>query len=515
VQITQLTGDLGIATLSMPAPISVSQLANSPAVNGSIKLIGNLTDLTTLLSALQGEKPDAYPYRGDYTLSENFSTQASALKLTGGLQIAKFQSFNGNNVTFSEDLLSVGNDLSLTTLGADESVAITSLTAAMQSSGAMNLSMKNGSIGHLQTTRDMQLQLNVNYDLAKLWPIVQPMMGEQYKTVKISGQYQKQFNVTGSYPANQPSTVAIKTLHADGDVAVATFNYDGLDMKNFVVPFTLDNGKVVTVFVNKPPGQNTAAPAVANGGTVDLSNLSVDLTQDPPRLDIPPRKALISQLTINPLFTGTLLESVINSPLFAGAKNASGLLDLWADECVNFPLGTLAEEQTKANSGHINLRFSMTNLNIGLGNDAMQGLLRQNSFQANVNNGTVAIAKGISTQHIKFVTGDYTLAFDGDVRLKDQVMLPLVVGFPLRAIARVTHLVRDPNVVGFLPELLPIPLKGPVSSPSIPPDVFVKAIAQATVKSGAQNLLGGNGKSGGGGGGGNNPLGGLLKGLGK
>ena len=170
VQITQLTGDLGIATLSMPTPIVISQLSTQPIASGGIKLVGNLTDLTQLLAALQGEKPDAYPYRGDYTLAENIGSQQSTLSLKGGLQIAKFQSFNGDAVTFSEELLNIANDVALTTAGDDQSITINSVTAAMQSSGAANIALNSGTINHLKTTRDMQLHPTVDYDLAKLWP---------------------------------------------------------------------------------------------------------------------------------------------------------------------------------------------------------------------------------------------------------------------------------------------------------------------------------------------------------
>jgi hypothetical protein len=516
VQITQLTGNLGIATLSMPTPISISSLSSNPVANGKIQLVGNLTDLTELLAATKGEKPDAYPYRGDYTLTENIATQniagqESTIALSGGIQIAKFQSYSGSTVNFSEDLVNIANDVSLTSAGADESVAIKNFTAAMQSSGAANVSLANGSINHLNTSRDMQLQLNVNYDLAKLWPVIQPMMGEKYKTLKIAGQFQKQFNVTGSYPANVASTAAIKSLHADGDLAVSLFDYNGLNLQNFILPFTLDQGHLLTVYVNKPAGQNTAAAAVANGGTLDLGNLDIDLTQDPPRLTTPGQKVLVKQMTINPLFSSSYLAKVLNNPLFTNAQKATGLLDLTIVDCTQLPLGNLVTLPSPENAGKADLLFSLTELNIGVqGISGLASALKQDSFTANIKDGTVSIAKGISTQHMSFATGKYSLDFDGKVRLADEAFIPLNLSIgPLPALFG-TFGIHDSNIMNNLPDRVVVPVEGTVSHANVRLDkAFGKAVQDAAGKAITNGLFGGNknGQNN------SNPLGGLLQGL--
>ncbi len=513
VQVTQLTGDLGIAKLTMPTPIVVTQLATAPQANGSISLVGNLTDLIQFYTAYEGEKPDGYPYRGDYTLTENIASQPGNVGLKGGLNIARFQSFNGDSITFSEDLLAVANDLALLTKGDDQSVLINSLGINMQSSGALNLTIANGNIAHLQSTRDMLLQPNLTYDLAKLWPIVEPMMGDSYKTLKITGQFQKQFHLSGRYPVGLPSTEAIKTVHADGDLAVATFDYDGLSMQNFVVPFTLDGGQLVTVYYGKPAGQNTAPPAAANGGTLDLSNLTVDLTQDPIRLTSPANKQVISQMTINPLFAQSFLAKVFNNPVFAGAQEATGLLDLTIVDCNALPLGKLVTLPDPANTGVADLTMSLTKLNIGLqGVSGLGSALKTDSFTANVNGATVSVAKGISTQHISFATGQYSLNLDGSVRLADEAFDPMELSLgPLPAIFG--HLgVRDPNVVKNLPDRVTVPVEGTVDHAKVNlVKAFGKAGADAAKKAIANRLIGGNGD----GSGGKNPLGGLLKKLGQ
>jgi hypothetical protein len=365
----------------------------------------------------------------------------------------------------------------------------------------IRFSLANSSIQNLLTARDMQLHASLDYDLASLWPIIQPMLGEKYKGLSITGHYQKQFNITGSYPANQPFSAAIQTVKADGDLAVESLAYNGLNLQNVVVPFMLAGGKVTTVYARKPPGQNTAPPATANGGTLYLGDLTVDLAQDPPVLSIRAGKVLVSHLTINPLFTGTILARIVNNPVFTGAKQASGLLDLTADDCTDLPLSDRVMEP--GNSGKIDLRLSLTKLNIGLAGNPLEPVLKQNSFEANVNDGTIAITNGICTEHIKFMTGEYTLGFDGKVRLSDQAFMPMIVSFPIRAIAQKTRLVRDPNVIANLPESLNIQIEGTVQNPKYGIDKkAARAIAQATEKA----LLGGKGGRG---------LKGILKGLGR
>ena len=511
IDVQQLNGDLGIATLSMPTPITISQLVSHPVANGSIKFVGNLTDLTKFLTAYQGKKPDAMPYRGDYALTENIGSNQGMLALKGGLQIAKLQSFNGSVTTFSEDLFTLSNDIALTPAGDDESMTINELSAEMQSSGALHLELKNGIVGKLHAERNLQLQPSLDYDLAKLWPVIEPMMGEQYKTLKITGHFKKQFNITGSYPAGQPSTVAIKTLHADGDLAVATFDYNGLNLQNVVVPFALDRGKLVTVYANKPEGQNTAPPAVANGGTLDLSNWMIDLTQDPPRLNIPANKLIVSRLTVNPLFSKTFLANYLDNPLFAGADQATGLLDFTAVDCIELPLGDLVTQAVAANTGKAHLKFSLTNMNIGLqGISGLQKLLKDQSFTANVKDGTVAVAKGISTQHISFASGNYSLDFDGPVRLSDEVFLPalnLSVG-PLSQIAERATGTHDKNVLSQLPDRFLVPVTGSVHHAGIDVGKVLKQVGEIVAKATLKKAIGGNGGNA-------NPLGGLLDQLNK
>jgi hypothetical protein len=346
----------------------------------------------------------------------------------------------------------------------------------------------------------------MDYDLAKLWPAIQPMIGDKYKTVKTAGQFKKQFNITGSYPANQPSTVAIKGLHVDGDLAVGSFDYDGLNLQNFILPLALDNGKLVTVYANKPAGQNTAAPAVANGGTLDIGNLTIDLTQSPPRLTVPANKVLITHLTINPLFADSYLGKILNNPAFIGAKEATGLLDLTMLDCNNLPLGDLLTQAVPANTGTAHVKYSLTDVTISspLTSDLLP-VLKQAKFDLNAKDATVAIAKGMCVEHMSLATGPYAMDIDGTVRLSDKAMVPLNLGVGPLAVMVEKSGVHDKNVLKVLPDRVVFPFKGTMDRFKLDTGPFAKELADASVKAAANGLLGGDKNNNG-----DNGLGGLL-----
>jgi hypothetical protein len=432
-------------------------------------------------------------------------------KVSGTIALSPSAASTGINAKLTAD------DLSLNTAGgvtavkpinvsfdgkADQSSSSIAINDAGISSEGLNLTVHGGSINHVQTTREIQLSPTLDYDLAKLWPVVQPFMGDKYKTLKISGQFKKVFNITGSYPAGVPMTTAIKSLHADGDLDVATFDYDGLNLQNFVVPIAMDQGKAVTVYAGKPAAQNTAAPAVANKGSLDLSNWTIDLAQDPPRLSIPANKVIMKDVTINPLFANTIMANIINNPVFAGS-GASGLFSCTCVDCTDIPLGSLVTETVAANTGKADLKFSITGLHIGVGGlPGLDQIMKRPILSADVKDGTLSVAKGISKQHISFATGPYSLDFDGTVPLADQTFSPMNLSIgPLPGfIAAFT----GGKALGGANDRIVIPVEGSMSHPHVAADKVLKAVGQAVAGNAGDILKGvlGGDKN-------NNPLKGL------
>ena len=433
LKVTQLDGTSGVGTVSMTTPITVADLSDPAAsAAGGIKVDGELADLTALAAAYEAKPADAYPYRGHYTLTEDL-TGGSGVTAKGGLTVAKFQVVQGQQVQFAEDQLVVANDVSVA--GDLNSATVKNASIAMQSSGALDVSVTDGTVIDFAHARALHLPVQVKYDLAKLWPVIHPMLIEpgkpdSYADVKLAGTFTKQWLIGGSYPAGVTPAEDMKAVQVDADLAVADFEHGGLVVKDLDLPVTARNGLLVTSY----PDGHAAAVATANDGKLDLSALTVDLTQTPYRLTAPATKVVLTQATINPLFSQTFLAKVVNNPIFAGAQQATGLIDFTVDSCQQLPLGDLLKQAVPANTGTANVRFSLTNLHIGLqGIAGLSTALNQDSFDANIKDGTVSIAKGFSTQHLKFVTGQYTVAFDGNVRLADEYFDPMTVGLPARS----------------------------------------------------------------------------------
>jgi hypothetical protein len=567
IRVTKLTGDLGVATLSMPTPITLTDLSSpAPTATGTLQLGAKLEDVAPVLAALQGKPASAYPYTGALTTTQQIKSEQGTLGLDGSLQIARFQVLNPPApkaaapsstplagiaalaggaepaatpapapVAFSEDQLSVADSIQLR--DSLNSVTIENLNVAMQSSKALSLSIQHGTVDDLAAARRIALTANVSYDLGKLWPVVHPMLitpGEPdpYADVQAGGAFQKTFTITGSYPATLPFEQAIAQLQILGDVAVGSFSHSGLAITNLDVPITMGHGMLATIFPGKPAGQNTAPPATANSGQLDVGNLFIDLTRSPPRLSsATPAMAVLKNVTVNPLFAQTYLAKIINNPVFAGAQQASGLFTLYLDRCVNLPMGNLVTQRISANDGQANLRFTLTNLNIGVqGLGEIASALKQDSFTANVNDGTVAIAKGFATQHMVFNTGSYNITFDGKVALDTEQLMPLTVTLPGNRLARAVS--SDPNVLKYMPDEVTVVMTGTLNHPQVQMDqVLRKLLANAAKKAAIGNitgLLGGNGSGAAGGSNGadagaatsqpagssdNNPLGALLNGL--
>ena len=536
LKVTQLEGNAGVATVTMTTPITVADLSNPTAsAAGGIKVDGELADITQLAAAFEAKPADAYPYRGHLTVAENVTGDGAAVSLHGSANVANFQVMQGPSVQFAEPQLVVANDVSAA--AGMTAVTIRNLAVAMQSSGALNVAITNGRIDDLPGARRMNLPVQLHYDLAKLWPIVHPMLltpgqPDTYADVKISGTFDRPARIAGSYPANVPFTEAVKSLAVDCGFSVASLEHSGLTVKNLDVPITVRNGLAVTV----DGDGNAAAPATANDGQLDLGHVTVDLTQNPVRVSMPANKVLLTHATVNPIFTNTVLNKYVNNPVFVGTRDATGLLDVTVVQCDRFPAGALAEQAVAANDGTLTVRFSLTDLNIGssgLGQvlgQVMRVINKDNNagsqpdaFQANVKDATVTLAHGRATQDVTFQTGRYQIPFKGSVGLTDLDLRSYTVGVPGSALARVfTH---DANVINAVPATVPVPLNGTLTTaqPDLAGAFGLQVQKMATDPNALGKLIGGAlGNKGGNATGPNaqpapsdNPLGDLLNGLGK
>ena len=497
--VTTLSADAGVATVSMPTPITVPDLADPKSATGAIKVDGDVADLAQLYAAYSAKPADAYPYRGHLTTTQTLAGSADAVGLNGTATVAQFQVMQGQQAQFTEDQLLLADDVSLPS--DFNAVTIKTLSLDMHSSGALTASIDDGTVTDLAHQRVLHLPFQLKYDLAKLWPIVHPMLvtpgqKDEYADTKVTGQFSRPGLIAGSYPADEPFPTAVKSLVFQGGFAVASLEHAGLTVQNLDVPVTLTGGTAVTA----DPHGGTAGVATANGGQLDVSNLRVDLTRSPPRLSTAAKKVVLTNVSINPLFTSSILGKVINNPVFVGAQQATGLISLSFDSCDALPLGDLAKESVPANDGSAHIRFSMEKVHIGLPNLAeLSDALNNSSFETNVTDATVVIAHGVETQQIAFVSGPYTLGFNGSIRLSDDAFVPMTVTLPVAVVLQKQGAV-DQNLKKFMPDTVPVALRGTASHPQLDlQSVAGQLLQQAGTKAaqaGLGNLLGGN-KNGG------------------
>ena len=113
----------------------------------------------------------------------------------------------------------------------------------MPSSQAAGLQLKGKVVDWEQQRKLDGVVLDLSYDLAKLWPMVKPMLApetqEQLKDLKTAGQFKKTFNVGGSFPATtKPGEKAIKYLTADGALNVQLLDTSGINVQNLEIPIS-------------------------------------------------------------------------------------------------------------------------------------------------------------------------------------------------------------------------------------------------------------------------------------
>ncbi len=532
--ISQLTGDLGgVAMLSMPTKIAITNLqSDKPSANGAIGLSGSLANVTPLLAVVQGG--DELPYRGDFAIAQNIATKDNNVTLKGDITTKQFQVLDASDrtkVVFSEPVVTINNDLVADL--AQKNATINTLSVDMPESKAVGVKL-TGAIKDWETKREIDpsnpIKLQLAYDLAKIWPIVHPMLvtpgqEDQFKDLKIAGKYEKQFNVTGSFPATStPKDPAIKHLSAGGEFVIDALNTNGADIQKLTIPIHLYDGKVAIEYADRPRGKNAAEDAIFNEGTLHLSGLTVDLTADEPRLWSPKKFAIVNHASINQLL-GESLGKYIN-PVFANNKRAKGLLDLNLEECRGLALG---QDMKTEKSGDAKIVFSLSDMDIAnplgpligkefagvlnlagslAGSDTDVTAGQSDVFDGEIKNGTIVVSKGITNTDITLMLVDpqtgqanavstggkkikpqlLPMSFKGDIRLSD-LKQNLDVNIASGLIGKFLGKKLGAKLADAMPGGLPLKMTGttPQTKVSFSKDIITKSFIGGDLG----NLLGG------------------------
>jgi hypothetical protein len=340
---------------------------------------------------------------------------------------------------------------------------------------AVTASIK-GTVSDLSTQRRLNdVLVTLKYDLAKLWPIARPVVlspeqQQKFAQMAMTGAFQKTFHLSGSYPANLPYNEAIKTLHADGGVALATFTLPekGIALGNADIPFTLANGILTTgaapAAAGAAPSTQPAPSAVLNAGRVRLDHLSIDLTSAHPALTTPDNYQLLQGVTLNTVFAQSVMSQFLNNPLFADAKQADGRLDVTILRCRNLPLD--ASVMQPGGKGDLSVQYSITGLQIG--NELITSLVQylapnafnNDSLQGAIKNGTVTLSNGVVAHNTPVSVDKYTLDLSGSVAMATgRFTTPMNLTIP-------TQLFRQKELTRALPQLT-VPLTGTATKPKL------------------------------------------------
>jgi hypothetical protein len=529
IELRTLAGDLLGGQLKMTRPIAIKNITTARAIDGALDIQGQLERPLRLLEAFEGAKPGSkYPYSGEYALVQDFASQGTITKLTGSIKAPKFRVLDPKDLsrtTFSEDLLSVTNDVSIDT--RTETATIRDLSLSMQSTGALALALSNGQLIDWANQRKIadKLQARLKVDWPKFWTLVRPMLDpktlESLKDLELAGVMDKTFTVTGSFPATGanrrgqivplPFQNSIKFIKADGGLSIDRVSVSGLEVRNLDVPVVLSKGVAMI---------KGSKPISCNGGTIDLEEDLIDLTtvdpKDPgaivPSLTIPARnKKVFSNVSLNPILAQTFLGSYVNTA-FSGSEKASGAVDLVSVYCDRLPLGQYLKEPK--NPGRAQFILSMSEVEIkgqGIGyittaiGTALSalggGMDRFDNLHGSIKEAVITIEGGKVTHKLPLQTDRLgTWVFDGELSVADQRFSYLNLDLP-------TSLFNSKDLARYVGDHITFPFSGPISRPTLAKDFVAKFAKENLLKGGLPNLLEGalKGKEKGKGGGGGSP----------
>src|SRR5205085_4933477 len=104
----------------------------------------------------------------------------------------------------------------------------------------------------------------------------------------LAGVMERTFTVTGAFPATGAdrrgnritlnTAQSLKFLGAYGGVAFDRVSVNGIDVRDFDLPVSLERGILYVQDASKPKGERYPKAFSCNGGTIDLGGVQVDLT---------------------------------------------------------------------------------------------------------------------------------------------------------------------------------------------------------------------------------------------
>jgi hypothetical protein len=467
-------------------------------VKAALRADGDVGQLSALLVALgfigdpQGERQ---PYGGGYRLEQRLAAGKDGLAATGKLDLNDFVVAGGSS--FSEKAIRFANDVTLDS--AKDTLSLRNVTLAMESTKALELKLAGNVLDYSTKRRMDNVAGTIGYDWAKIWEMVRPMLSkEQQENLKlrVEGQAQRQFALGGSYPAVADDGRALTfresirslTGYFQGGFRVVAIN--GLEVQNLDLPLTLREGKLTVAYHDRPKGQNLPPAADCNSGKLNIGGATVDLTEEAPRLNMPPGTQLLAGATLNPVFSDKF-GHLINNPMFVNPTEARGLVGITVARCERLPLDSLILKNATENDGRAEFVFSINE--VYLGNNALMEALKlvgqadfATSLQGAIRDSRVVIERGQTRQDVTINTGERDRPFRlrGTTNLETD-RLDLQFTIPPQVLRQLGSVGKQ--AAEYLPDGIDIPVRGTPSALEVPN--VVEVVASAVQKNLLPGLL--------------------------
>lgn len=491
IRVGELDGDLHVARVTMPTPVVITDVLTNPKAAGVVEIDGKLEEITPILAVLQGG--DELPYGGQFKVVQKLANAGDAVQLSGSVDVNDFAMRSADGSwTQLEKQIAIRNDLSADL--AKSNATIKSITIDMPQTKALGVKLVGG-VTDWVTARQLQdIRLDLTYDLAKLWPIVEPMLSPEMRQTladpKFAGAYTQTFLVRGSYP-DKPFNEAIRFLSADGELKIDVAQAAGLTVEKFTLPINLREGKASIAYADKPKAERFPAAAQCNGGTLNLNGFVVDLAADEPRLYGPKKQRILHNVTINPVL-GDSIGKFIN-PVFANTDRSQGLLDVTVEQCDGV---ALVSKWATRESGTARIALSITDLDIAnpLGSlmfGKIAGILNlgglskgeADTFKGEIRDAVVVIENGVTDTDLTIMLSEdieatdpttgkpiiipknMPLSFSGNIRLSD-LKQKLRVSLPPSLVGKFIR-VKSADMEKLFPSGVPISLAGTTTKPTV------------------------------------------------
>jgi hypothetical protein len=474
LQVPDLSLSAAGSTLTLSEPMVITDPSTMKAAVRAQGDVGQLSALLVALGMIGDPAGPKQPYTGKYDLEQRLAAGKDGVAATGKLN---FNDFVVAGSSFNEKAIRFANDATLDS--ARDALALRSVTLAMESTRALELKLAGNVLDYSTKRRFDNVAGTIGYDWAKLWEIVRPMLSkEQQESLKlrVAGQAQRQFALGGSYPAVDdkgqplPFNQAIRSLtgHFEGGFQLVEIN--GLQVQNLELPLTLAGGTLVVAYHDKPQGQNLPPPADCNSGKLNIGGAVVDLAGETPRLTMAKGTKLLTNATLNPVFSD-MFGGMINNPLFVSPSEARGLVDITVVECNRLPLDSLVLKTSRENDGRAEFLFSIRE--VFLGNSTLMEALKlagqtefARSLQGEIRESRVIIERGQTHQDVTINTGqgDRPFRIAGSTALESK-RLNLTFTVPPQLLRQLGPTGRQ--AAELLAEGLPIPLGGTTRAPQL------------------------------------------------